>query len=309
MKIYDTILTTLSSIRALNNPSVKRVVRLFVSVFILFAVVYRIDLTGSVRAFSTISIFHFVMGFVLFNLSQWISTLRMRGALRSASVELNYFSSLCLYYEGMFVNLFFPGGLGGDAYKVYILRKESDVLIIGRVLFLERLAGFAALGSLALAFVALERAKTIGFPLFIWVSVLPFLPLIAFLLIQRFVWHDFHEVRWKTIILSFLIQILQGGAMVFLSLSVGFESSIYRILAVFFTSSAATVIPVTIGGAGLREFIFLMFYPGQHIRDIAVLAAFLFFVITALSSIAGLPFFLRDRREIKKGINTIKRGL
>ena len=54
------------------------------------------------------------------------------------------FLTLCLCYVGMFYNLFLPGGIGGDAYKVYQLRKyhQGRTFAIVQAMIFDRLNGF-----------------------------------------------------------------------------------------------------------------------------------------------------------------------
>jgi len=60
-------------------------------------------------------------------------------------------SLLSSYFAGMFLNIFLPGALGGDVYRVYRVAqetKDSEVAIVS--VFLERFTGLAALSALAL---------------------------------------------------------------------------------------------------------------------------------------------------------------
>ena len=56
--------------------------------------------------------------------SQVISSWRLLGFLRSIGLHLGFGFNLRLYMLGMFYNVFLPGGIGGDGYKIYLLRKK-----------------------------------------------------------------------------------------------------------------------------------------------------------------------------------------
>ncbi len=63
----------------------------------------------------------------------------------------------------------------------------------------------------------------------------------------------------------------------------------------FLISSVVSVIPISIGGVGLRELTFL--YSSDYFpinAEVGILAAFLFFVITLISSSIGI-LFLRSK--------------
>ena len=65
-----------------------------------------------------------VAAFVAFNLSKIVSALRLNIYQRHAGVHLGEGENLRLYYAGMFLNLFLPGGIGGDAYKILVLHRS-----------------------------------------------------------------------------------------------------------------------------------------------------------------------------------------
>ncbi|QKG53302.1 lysylphosphatidylglycerol synthase transmembrane domain-containing protein [Hymenobacter sp. BRD67] len=60
----------------------------------------------------------------LFTLSKLISSVRLNTFFRAVGIQLTERYNLRLYWLGMFYNLFLPGGIGGDGYKVYLLGKE-----------------------------------------------------------------------------------------------------------------------------------------------------------------------------------------
>ena len=59
----------------------------------------------------------------LFAVSKWIAARRLNYFQRAVGVELSETANLRLYWLGMFYNLFLPGGIGGDGYKVLMLRR------------------------------------------------------------------------------------------------------------------------------------------------------------------------------------------
>ena len=92
----------------------------------------------------------------LFMLSKLIASVRLNTFFRTVDIQLTERYNLRLYWLGMFYNLFLPGGVGGDGYKVYLLGKEypGQRGLIFRALLLDRLSGMAALLVLLLALLA-----------------------------------------------------------------------------------------------------------------------------------------------------------
>lgn len=64
---------------------------------------------------------------IFFTLSKFISALRLNHFFRAIDVFLSKLKNIKLYLVGMFYNLFLPGGIGGDGYKIYVLKKHHTV--------------------------------------------------------------------------------------------------------------------------------------------------------------------------------------
>jgi uncharacterized membrane protein YbhN (UPF0104 family) len=74
-----------------------------------------------------------------------------------------------------------------------------------------------------------------------------------------------------------------------LLMGMGIAENYLAYLLVFLASSVATIIPITIGGLGLRELVFL--YGARYLgldADISVAVSLLFFLITLVSSLPGI---------------------
>ncbi len=69
---------------------------------------------------------HLSLAFLSFNISKIISSIRLNILFKLLNIILNEFEALKLYYIGMFYNLFLPGGVGGDGYKIYLLKKHNN---------------------------------------------------------------------------------------------------------------------------------------------------------------------------------------
>lgn len=190
----------------------------------------------------------------------------------------------------MFYNLFLPGGIGGDGYKIYLLNQRQKVpLKIGvRALIADRANGAVALLALSLALTPfaltypLHNTKIIGL-LGCGLTILSSWIIIVFL---------FPTLRsgWpKGLLYSFAVQLIQVNAAT--ALFIAFDVPITELTAyvtVFLVSSLASAIPFTIGGIGARELVFVAAADYTTINpDKAVAFALLFFLINALSSLPG----------------------
>ena len=80
---------------------------------------------------------------LFFIISKVFSALRLNLYIHQIKIFLTQLSNIKLYLLGMFYNLFLPGGIGGDAYKGYVLKKKYEVKTksVVSILILDRLNG------------------------------------------------------------------------------------------------------------------------------------------------------------------------
>ncbi len=240
-----------------------------------------------------------LLAFLVYNASQFTSTFRMGAHLKAVSIRESFPFLTQLYYRSMFFNLFLPGGIGGDGYKVWLLRKrhQSEYRLLLSALLLDRGSGLVAITFLIFVFAGFNsRALTLlpfssyGF----WALALAVL--VGGGLIYGLFFPTFKRVYARTFLLSLLLQSLQIMVLLLLLQSIGSQHSRVEYTLIFLGSSLASVLPLTVGGIGVREFIFLKAADYLPIEsDQAVLASLLFFLINALSSLVGAFVSLPDR--------------
>ncbi|MDO7887659.1 lysylphosphatidylglycerol synthase transmembrane domain-containing protein [Hymenobacter cheonanensis] len=236
---------------------------------------------------------------VLFTVSKLISSVRLNTFFRAVGIQLTERYNLRLYWLGMFYNLFLPGGIGGDGYKVYLLGKEFPGRrgLIFRALLLDRLSGMVALLVLLLALLAvvpaaeLRAAGALALPTW-WRAVpLALMPvgLAASYGLGRWGFGEFRSAFGRTSWEALGVQGAQVLCAWALLAALGAAGGpVLPYLLVFLASSIAAVLPLTVGGLGARELTFL--YGAQLFAlsgPVAVSVSVLFYVITALVSLVG----------------------
>lgn len=242
-----------------------------------------------------------LLAFVLYNLSQLVSTRRLMAHLAPVPIRDGYPFLLKLYYRAMFFNLFLPGGIGGDGYKVWMLRQRHKTrykTLISATL-LDRGSGLLAIVLLFILLAGQSGWVTGHFLLPLWVDAgLTVLVVAGGWALYRFVFPSFRTAFGPTLLLSLLVQSLQVLAILALLRSVGVADAWLEYALVFLFSSLASVLPLTIGGIGVREFIFLSAAAYLPILpEHAVLATLLFFLVNAVSSLIGAAIDLPARPE------------
>lgn len=237
----------------------------------------------------SVQIFWLFPASLFFLASQILSAKRLQLFFETSGFPLKFRSNLELYFLGMFYNFFIPGGIGGDAYKIYILNKKFGwkTKTLTSALFNDRLSGLFAICLLicALGFFTLPDFK-------IWIAVVFVFGFFAAFLISKKIFPAFKTIFPKALFFSLFVQILQVMCFVFLLKSIGVNDNFTEYSLLFLASSVLSL--VSFAGIGVREMLFLQaakyfsFSPA-----FSVSASLLFTVITAIFSLFGLFFQIR----------------
>jgi hypothetical protein len=235
------------------------------------------------------------IAFLFFVSSKAIAAFRLQNYWRSISVQISHAYNLKLYLLGLFYNLFLPGGIGGDAYKGYAIKKhfKTPTKKLFGMLLLDRLSGLLLLVLLAVI-LALIPVHSFFIP-YSW-YLLGMLPLVigVFYFGVKKIYPYTLTIFWAAFFKSAWVQSCQILAAYFILLSLGVTDSYGIYLLVFLLSSIVAVIPLTIGGVGSRELTFL--YGAQWFGlayETAIALSLLFFFITAVVSAFGMGYHFK----------------
>jgi len=271
----------------------KLVVKIGLSALAIYLVFTKIEIRTVWDLIRTANWLWLLLAFLLYNLSKVLSAFRLLALIRNLGIDIDHWYNLKLCYVGMFYNLFLPGGVGGDAYKVVHLKRRFDVKakhMVAAVL-VDRISGAAILVFLGLGFAVAIPAFFDPFPA--WTYPLAILALIACLpalalliwLVFRIFWKSFYVVTgW-----SFGVQFVQVVCawVILLAFEVDSQFMIYSVL--FLLSSLASMLPISFGGVGLRELVFL--YASQYFaidETAAIALGLMYFLVIAASSFIGI---------------------
>jgi glycosyltransferase 2 family protein len=289
----------------------KTFLKIAVTAVALYFVILKINISDVLVLYSKSNIFFIFIALVLFTLSKLVSAWRLNIYFRALELHLSEKTNIRLYMLGMFYNLFLPGGIGGDGYKVYLLQKQYQTgtkKILGAVLS-DRISGMVALVVLALLGFSFLKFEVTGhwslvtgqfsifnlqFSIFNLSFLLIPLVFLCYYFFIKYIYPYFLKINLITFGYGFIVQLLQVACAWFLLLALGEHEHHLAYLVIFLVSSAVAVLPISIGGVGVRELTFL--YGSQLLNvdmNVAVGISFLFYLITAAASLVGIWFVFR----------------
>lgn len=269
--------------------------KIVVSVALIYFIFTKINFLDVLKILKQAKAGYLILAVLLFTISKILNALRLNLYFHTIGVKLTQLSNLKLYVLGMFYNLFLPGGIGGDAYKGYVIQKkyQSGTKKVISVLLLDRLSGMLLIFVYAcsLAIVLPNKALETYEWLF-WLAI-P-ISIAVFWLLNKLWFSYMLKAFWGSFAYSGILQATQLLSVICIlkALAITFNEVAY--LFIFLISSIVSVIPLTIGGIGSREVTFL--YGAEWLKlnaDTSIAISMVFFLITALVSFFGMYYHFR----------------
>jgi uncharacterized membrane protein YbhN (UPF0104 family) len=294
---FNTSPQSLSSKRGTNI--VKLFIKLAVTAVCLWYVSKKIDWSLTWQLLQQSDKWWLIAAAILFIFSKIISSFRLNIYFKNIGVHLSESSNLKLYWLGMFYNLFLPGGIGGDAYKVILLNRENkqSVKLLSAAVFLDRVSGVVGLTILAAVYFAFINTQK-SFATFLLAAIIPAL-MLYYLFIKK-VFTSFLSAFTSTLLLGLLVQGLQVLCAYCIMASIHITEHQSAYILIFLLSSIIAILPFTIGGLGAREVVFLwgsnLFFLDKHQ---SIYISILFYLITVVVSFVGLRWSLTPQAFVK----------
>ena len=269
--------------------------KIVVSAALIYFIFTKIDFKDVLQTLKKSNPYYLLVAILFFVLSKVLAAFRLNGYFHQIGARLSQISNLKLYLLGMFYNLFLPGGIGGDAYKGYVIQKEykSGTKKVVAVLLLDRLSGMLLLFIYACILAILSGQPSFKGFLMLFALAIPLSAVVFWFFNKKFFAYAL-PVFWQSLGYSALVQLAQLICAWFIMKSLAISWDIVEYLFVFLVSSIVSVIPLTIGGIGSREVTFL--YGAQWLglnASTSVGISFTFFLITALVSLVGIIYHFK----------------
>lgn len=274
----------------------KTLLKFAVTAIALYIVFRKIDLNEILEIYRRANPWLIIAGLTLFIASKVASSYRLNLYFRGIGIGLSPVTNLELYLLGMFYNLFLPGGIGGDGYKIYLLQKTYHTgtkKIFGAIIS-DRISGITFLLILALVMASFLNSQQ---PILRWTFILSPMLLLGFYLFNRWFFPHFRSIFASSSMYSLLVQSLQLLCVWLLLIALDIREQQLSYLVLFLVSSIVAIFPFTVGGVGAREITFL-YGAGFLMVDanVAVGLSFLFYLLTVFVSLTGVWFLFRPVR-------------
>ncbi len=234
-----------------------------------------------------------VAGLLMVMVAHVICTQRMRFFLHTIGATLKWRYALKLYFVGALFNLVLPTGVGGDAVKAWALRRRHEMPLapIIRALILDRASGLYVLCLIVLAGGVAYSPNTM-ITVLAWLGF-PAVTLAYFILASHFFGQRMRDgvgALWYSAVSQGLWSLL----IYILSAALGDSGAGGAYIVLYAAGSIVSLLPVSIGGLGLREMTF--FYGSAWLTHYAHIAvngeraiaiSLAYFAVYVVSTFAG----------------------
>jgi len=299
--------------------------RISVSVILLIFLFKQVDNKTLLVTIKKADISLLCLAFLFFFLNNTLCLFRWRMLLKAAEIRLSLKRIIISFAGGVFFNLFLPSTIGGDLVRSIDLSihtgKPQEVVA---TVLLDRLSGYIGLVLVALIALlcgaGLIQDKIVFIAIGIITAVLITILLVFF---NSFIYskinkllhsptagklksslknlhREIHLFRQhkniviKSLLLSLIIQILGPLTAYLTALSLGLKINLIYFLIFIPIIGAVTLLPISLGGLGLRDAMTIFFFAkigvGKDLAFAISLLSFLFILI--YGSIGGLIYVL-----------------
>ncbi len=273
-----------------------------------------------------------------------LQAMRWRILLEVQSIAISYWRSLRILLVGMFFNLFLLGATGGDIIKIFLIMREAPDKKAGALLsvFIDRVVGVLALAAVSavvillrwqdlmahevtrygVATAALILGGSMGFVVVAWLAgrfhlaaKLPrWLPAHDKLVEAAGAFVEYARAGGsvgKAFLLSIPAHLLMFSTFWFGAKAFGAGLNLLSIYCVMPIVATVTALPISIGGAGLREGLFIQILGALYAtpESIATLVSLSGFMMQVFWSLVGGVIYLGYRTSQKMPLGEMENAV
>ncbi|WP_121356379.1 lysylphosphatidylglycerol synthase transmembrane domain-containing protein [Flavisolibacter nicotianae] len=274
---------------------VKLLVKIVITVLCFWYISRKIDFGKAFDALQTANWAFFVLAVLAYILSKLVAAYRLNIYFQNISLHLPQWQNIKLYWLGMFYNLFLPGSISGDAYKVVVLNKRfgASYRKTSAAVLLDRFSGLLGLGVLLCIYgVIVFDNKT--YDLVLVGGCLLAIAALYFTIAKFFT--DFLPGFLPTFFWGLVVQAIQVGGIYLILSALHITANGKEWVFIFLFASVVSVLPLSLGGGlGTREVVFAEGATYFHIDPhVAVIISLLFYLSSVAGAAWGAYFVFHD---------------
>ena len=284
------------------------------------------------------------VGFFIFFILYLLGFLRWQMLLKSAGINIPLKRLVVSFSGGVFFSIFLPSTIGGDLIRAADLaghtQKTKEVIA---TVFLDRLSGYiglvivvilallfgnrivqdkVVLSSVVVIITVLALVILVLFNNFIYLKITKFLSTPGANRIKEIIkglHHEIHIFRNHrkmiigNLLISFMMQVIGPISIYFIALSLGIKIDLIYYFIFLPIIGAITLLPVAMGGLGLRENLFVVYFAKAGVvKQLAIAMSLLSFAfIIIYGALGGLiyVFTVHHRRVQHNASSKVSRKL
>ncbi|HTM92910.1 MAG TPA: lysylphosphatidylglycerol synthase transmembrane domain-containing protein [Flavisolibacter sp.] len=275
--------------------SLKLVLKIVITILCFWYISTKINFSEALKALLKANWFLLFVALLFFILSKILSAFRLNIYFRNIRLQLSEWKNIKLYWLGMFYNLFLPGAISGDAYKVVLLNRKykTSYKKASAAVLLDRFSGVLALGIILSVYGVIVLHNYQYDVLLIFAAILAFA---GFYFVIRFLFKDFLQSFFPTFLWALAVQVSQVVCVYFIMLSLHLPLSQHEWVFIFLLAAVISVLPISLGGGlGTREVVFAGGANFFHLDpQTGVIISLLFYLLTVIGSAWGLYYNFHD---------------
>ena len=315
-----------------NKSGINSLLRFLAGIVVLYLLSQSIDFKESFNLIISASVIWLILSLIIIYLLRYFLTWRWKIILNYQNITIPFKKLFSINYIATSVGQVLPGGVGGDVVRGYELNKQIKQLVnTTSSIVLDRIIGIFSM--IVLAFIATVIAELYGLTLNFtnYLLFLVFLIIVVWLLTPKIKAEFEKRVSFKSaklsrmfkkillilesisdkekvkallpkiFFLSLLVQIFRTIMFYFIFLALGTSIDFVYLLVFIPLMLAITIIPISIGGLGVREGTLVYFFGLVGVRpEICVSAGIIFQLLQILFALPGILFWVLQTSKSKK---------
>jgi len=305
------------------NKNFIYLMKLFVSLFLLFYLLLKIDYQNILEIIKTLEYSYIFLSIFLILFGIIVSSYKWLIILKSINDKANIslLNIIKYYFIGNFFNNFMPTSIGGDIFRISLLKNVTknyhDSFFS---VFMDRFTGFYSLIIIFIisSFIIKSDSQYIDYMQLIFLSIL-FLTIILFCFINmgpfksiilkfsggkkiftHFLYlHKFtskKKIFFRSIIMSLLFQIIVLLFNLSVILAFGYEESLLQVILIIPVIMVITMLPISFNGVGIRESMFILFLvPLGYSETSAFAIGFITYILNIIISLPGFILYIEHK--------------